>query len=80
VPCTGSLDLDVATFEIVADYNTTPFPLNLLFVLDGNGFAQTTFTVPAALTSSLFLMIQGAVGNQPCSPVSYVLTPCFQLQ
>ena len=52
---------------VAGDYFSTPFPLNLLFILDGGGFAQTTFSVPPALLGTPWLSLQGAVFNPSCS-------------
>lgn len=79
VPCVGRLDL-APGFAVVGDFYTTPFPLNYLFVLDGNGEAELTFTVPAsALGAGPWVALQGAVSHPGCA-IPAVLTAAFELR
>jgi hypothetical protein len=80
-PCVGSFDLSLAGFAIAGDFFTSPFPLNYLFLLNGSGVQQTTFTVPAAVLGAPWVSFQGAVYNPACAAiVPYRLTAAFTLQ
>jgi hypothetical protein len=78
VACTGSLDL-AATFTIVGDYFSSPFPLNYQFITDATGAAETTFTVPSSVLGAPWVSLQGAFVAQTCA-IPLRLTAAFQIR
>jgi hypothetical protein len=80
VPCVGNLDLSLVGLTFAADYYALTFPLNLLFILDPTGHAQTTFSVPTPLLGTPWVELQGAVLAPGCGSIPYKLTAAFQLR